>query len=225
MTTGDLIRVLVVRWYATLGGLFLTAVVGLVLHSADPVFETKVDVQFLAPSSFEQTGDNNPANDLVAVAGLVDRETRLGNDRLAPAWPDTPLSGLGLAEGSMVLLPNRDGQFDFSFDVPVLRVKAVGPSAARAASLRDARVADIEETLARLQEAERIPPEDRITTRLIPPVPPVGEVSGHRDRALALVALLGMGLTAVAAAAVDRLAVRHRLGRLETRGSDVATNA
>lgn len=225
MTTGDLIHVLVVRWYVTLGGLILTAVGGLVLHSGAPVFETRVDVQLLAPSSFEQAGDNNPANDLVAMAGLVERETRLSNERLAPAWPDAPLSGLGLAEGSMVVLPNEGGQFDFSFDVPVLRVKAVGPSAARAASLRDDRVADIEQTLARLQEADRIPPEDRITTRLIPPVPPVGEVSGHRDRALALFALLGLGLTAVAAAAVDRVVVRHRLGKLGPTGSGVATNA
>jgi hypothetical protein len=223
MTTGDLIHVLVVRWYVTLVGLIVTAGGGLLLLGADPVFETKVDVQFLAPSSFEQTADNDPANDLVAMAGLVERETRVGNDRLAPAWDDAPLSGLGLTEGSMVVLPNQDGQFDYSFSVPVLRVKAVGPTAERAESLRDERVADIEQTLERIQAG--LPPDQRITTRLIPPVPPVGEVSGHQDRALALFALLGMVLTAVVAVAVDRVMVRHRLGRLERTGSGVATNA
>jgi hypothetical protein len=225
MTTGDLIHVLVVRWYVTLSGLVVTAVGILVLASGTPVFETQVDVQFLAPSSFEQVGENDPANDLVAMAGLVERESELSDDRLEPAWADTPLSGLGVTEGTMVVLPNQDGQFDFSFSEPVLRVKAVGPSAARAVSLREERVADIRATLARLQEEEGIPPEDRIDTRLIPPVPPVGEVTGQRNRALALLGLLGMGVTAAAAVAFDRVLVRHRLRRPERRGSGAATNA
>jgi hypothetical protein len=224
MTTGDLIHTLVVRWYVTLGGLLLTAVAIAVVHSGGPAFETKVDVQFLPPSSFKQVGENSPDNDLVAMAGLVARETRLSNDRLEPAWADAPLSGLGVTEGTMVVLPNQDGQFDFSFDDPVLRVKAVGPSPERAADLRDERVADIEETLARLQEADGIAPRDRIATRLIPPVPPVGDVSGPRNRALALIGLLGLGLTACLAVASDRVLLRHRHQRLEQKGSGVATS-
>jgi hypothetical protein len=225
MTTGDLLHALVVRWYVTLVGLVLTAFGVLAMHSATPVFETQVDVQFLAPSNFKQVGEKDPANDLVAMAGLVERETKRSGDRLEPASADVPLSGLGVTEGTLVVLPNRDGQFDYSFNQPVLRVKAVGPTAARAAGLRDERVADIVDALTRLQRAQGVPPEERIGTRLIPPVPPVGEVSGGRSRATAVLGLLGLVLTAVAAVAVDRLLVRHRLRRPERGGSGVATSA
>lgn len=224
MTTGDLLRAVIVRWYVTLAGLVLTAVGVVAVHSAPEVYETQVDVHFLTRPGFVRDATNNPDNDLVAVAGLVEREVR-ADDRLEPAAADVPLAGLGVTDGSMIVLPNEDGQFDFTFRQPVLRVKAVGTTAEEAGAWRDERVAEIRGVLDRLQSEDGIEARERIRTRLVPAVPPVGTVSNSPDRAAAVSGILGLGLTGLAAVILDRLMLRHRPRRRDEAGSGRATTS
>jgi len=212
MTTGDLLRAMVVRWYITLVGVLLTTMAVLTVRGTDGVYETQVDVQFLPPVGFVRTASNNPDNDLVAMAGLIEREMNLEGERLEPASPDVPLSGMGVRTGTMVVLPNEDGQFDFTFREPVLRVKAVGASAEQAEELREGRVREINEILARLQASDGVPPRERMDTRQVPAIPPVKLVGGSTDRAAAVTGLLGLLLTGMACVLVDRLLVSHRWG-------------
>lgn len=210
MTTGDLLRAMVVRWYITLVGVLLTALAVLAVRGTPGVYETSVDVQFLPPSTFVRTANNNPDNDLVAMAGLVEAELNRDGERLQPASPDVPLSGMGVRTGTMVVLPNEDGQFDFTFREPLLRVKAVGASAEQAEDLRDQRVREIRDVLERLQVNDGVPARDRMGTRLVPAVPPVAAVGGATDRAAAVTGMLGLLLTGAACVLGDRFLVSHR---------------
>ena len=224
MTTGDLFRAVVSRWYVALAGLLLTVLAVWLVQSRGGVYQTRVDVQFLPPPNITRTAVNNPDNDLVAIAGLVEREIERDPHEQQPASDDVPLAGMGVREGTMVMLPNSDGQFGYYFPDPVLRVQAVGESAGSAASSRAATVRTIRAALVRVQDKQHIAPERRVRTRLVPRVPPVIYEPGSPRRAGAVTGLLGLALTLVACVHGDRLLTHRRRSR-PAAGSVRATTA
>ncbi|MBD8870479.1 hypothetical protein [Nocardioides donggukensis] len=223
MTTGDVVRAMVSRWYVTAGGLLATAAVVLLLQGAPGAYTTTVDVQFLAPRG-PTAQPGNPRADLIALAGLVEREVGSGVQRETPVSPDVGLAGLGVTEGTMVFVPNSGGQWNYFFDDPVVRVQAVAPSDGRAAELRDAAVTRVRSTLEDLQVADGVPAASRVGTRLVPARPPVLLEQGSALRAMAVTALLGAALTCLAAVLFDRF-MRHRAHLPASPPSAPATSA
>lgn len=210
MTTSDVLRALIERWYILIAGICVTMVAVLWLQASAGLYQMQVDVQFLPPPSFVRDATNNPENDLVALAGLIERQVDPQDERLEPALADAPLAGLGVTTGTMVVLPNEDGQFDYAFRQPLLRVKTVGRSPEEASTLLYQRVTMIEQALDAVQAKDGVVPRNRIGSRLVPAIPPVQVAAGSVPIATAVASLLGLGLTCVACVFADRFLVKHR---------------
>lgn len=201
MTTGDVLRAMLTRWYATLICFALTAVIVLWVHSQPGVYTTQVDVQLVPPQE-PITGVTK--DDLIALAGVVEREIGDGTDREEPTSSEVTLAGLGVVEGISVTLPNSGGQWSHFFNHPLLRVQAVSRSADRAAEHREGAVARITAVLERIQVDSGALPGSLATVRLVPAQPQVAYEDGRKLRAMATTGLLGMALSLTAVVLVDR---------------------
>lgn len=216
MTTGDLFRTLLRRWYVVVIGLLATFAGAVAVHGQEGVYTTRVDVQLIPPptdTSLAETRLVDPNDALIALAGLIERE--LGDDevdRREPVSPDTGLVDIGVVDGTLISLPNSGGQWGNMFNQPVLRVQAVAPTAEEAADRRNQAVASVRDVLERLQDQDGVAPRFRVASRLVPASPPVRYAAGHPTRATAVTGLIGLGLTCGAAVAMDRL-MRHRSHR------------
>jgi hypothetical protein len=112
--------------------------------------------------------------------------------------------GMGFHHGSLVLLPNSGGQWNYNFSRPVLSVQAVGESPEEVRTRREAVLEEIATALRRIQAAEGTSPKHMISTRPVPASAPVVYADGHRTWALGVIALLGLGMSAIAAVLSDR---------------------
>ncbi len=224
IATADVLHRVVRRWYLALLGLLITLGAMALVAGSDGVYETRADLHFLPPKDFVVSDGSNPVNDLVAIAGLVEREVNQGERRPTPASPDTWLAGMGVEDGTSVVLPNQDGQFGYSFHEPYLRVQAVGATADRARTLRTETVAEIEQALARVQAADGVPERDRVRTRLVPRVPPVLHRGGAPRIAIGVSGLLGLVGTGLVCVHGDRL-LRKRSRSRQPEDSALATTA
>lgn len=213
MTTGDLVRALLACWYVVLAGVLLTCAVAYLVHGRTGVYQTVVDVQFLPPSHPTVTRNDNPNDDLVALAGLVEREVGVDSGREEPVSPDVTLADMGVREGVAVVLPNAGGQWNYFFAQPKLRVQAVAGSPEEAERLRDDTVGRIRATLHRIQVDDGAAPANHVVTRQVPGRAPVTYAAGSPSRAGAVTLLVGGFLTCVAAVHVDRLLTRRRRRR------------
>jgi hypothetical protein len=211
MTLGNVLHILRARWPLTAAGLLLTVVAVAVLSARSGVYTTSVDVQLIPPEHVGTGISPSPETSLIALAGLVEREVGDEVQRTEPVSPDATLAGLGVDRGTLVTLPNYGGQWNYFFEVPVLRVQAVAPTAAEATQRRNAAVAEIAATLRSIQADDGVPADNRATTRLVPRMPPVTDQRGSVPRAALAAGLLGLALTVAAVVGVDQL--RHRRGR------------
>lgn len=199
------------RWYVVLVGLLATGAVLGALASVGAVSSAQAEVVFLAP-----TTPSNPnrlasaATSVVATAGLVERLVNRGS--APPATSDSvTLLGRGVRDGSSVVLPDSGGQWAQNFDRPVLVIQVTGPDNDEVSARLLALVAEVEQTLKRIQVEEGIRSRHRISASLVPAEPRVQREQGHRARALGTALLLGLALTVVAALTTDRVLRRRVL--------------
>lgn len=206
MTTNELVHILRRRWYVVALGVAL--LMGAVHHVATRpgVYWTQVDVVFLAPKSvrypnvIEQTSQS-----VIAMAGLIEHEVNKGLKEPATASASTTLAGVGVRDGYSVRLPNSGGQWASNFDRPVVDVQVIGPSESGVRARLATLAGEVERTLAARQEADGIPPLNRITASSTPTAAPVFYLNGNPKKAILVTLLLGGGLISVGTVGADRL--------------------
>ncbi|TFB51738.1 hypothetical protein [Cryobacterium tagatosivorans] len=195
MTIWDLLGSAVRRWGVTLAGLLLTATAVFWVISVPEVYSSHVRVVLLPPISDEPNGYADSSRSLVHLAGAVAREIRGTGDIPESVSGDVTLARAGYHDGFEVRHVNAGGQWKYQFDDPVLDVQAVGATRAEAQSQMTRALQAVESTLTRMQDAEAVPAEDRVRTRLNPPAPQLRVEDGSRVRALAATVLAGVMLT------------------------------
>ncbi|WP_110182141.1 hypothetical protein [Nocardioides solisilvae] len=214
MTTVELLRRLLRRWYVVAAGLVATAAVAAAVASPAPLFVSRVDVVLVAPPDDTLAPELvSRGEDLIALAGLVERLVNEGRPREPGTAQVVPLEGTGVRRGVQVTLPNAGGQWDHSFVAPVLDVQAVGTSRAEVVALRDDVLDRVVRTLRQTQADDGVPPRRRATARVVPEDGPVVPAGGHPTRAAAAAGVVGLLLTALAGLLVDGVLVRRRARR------------
>lgn len=205
------------RWYVVVAG-SVGIVLGLVgIQVAEPVYYSRVQVYFLAPSS-----EVNPnalrvrSLDLVAAAGVVAKTVNGTRTLTGTASPDVTLIGRGILDGSSVILPDNGGQWSVSFDTQALNVDVTASSPEAVRNRQAELIGDIEDALAALQRDQGVPAANLITTDILPAAPFVLPFGPERRRAQGVTLVLGIAGVMLAVGSIE-LASRQRQVRLRAR--------
>ena len=209
VTTRKLLQILARRWYVVVVVLTLTGLVYISLARDGSAYSSEVQVVFVGPGDVVLAPFNDQRREtLVGFAAAIESEMNNGRptNRLAER---APLFGAGVDQGYQVLLPNRGGQWQYSFPDPVLTIRAVGPNPQWVTATVDGLITRINALVADRQQGSGVPLVDTIHTERVPnetAVNVVGSSAGARTRALVSLLLVGLAVSAFLAVTVDRLA-------------------
>ena len=127
---------------------------------------------------------------LVSLAGVVSRGVEGFSDP-KPVDPTVTLASQGVRAGYSVRQPNLGGQWESSFQDPVVDVQAVGPTQEVAATQMSMGLSHVGRVLTEMQDAQGVPPDLRVRVRLSPPDPVYQVQKGSRARASAATLVAG----------------------------------
>lgn len=213
MAVWDVFAALVRRWYVVLLGVLITGAVLVVLQAEEPVFYSRAQVYFLAPSSTLNPNVLRVASlDLVTAAGIVGKRFNGTDQQVGTASMDVTLFGRGVRDGSAVVLPDNGGQWSVSYNRQSLDVQVVAATPEEVRTRQQVIFAEIDAELATLQRELDIPTGNLITTEIVPSDPVVLPVSGERRRAQLMTLALGAVITLLAVGQLElsRRSRRHR---------------
>lgn len=150
----------------------------------------EVRVVLLPPPNALPNALADTTSSLISLAGVVGR----GVEGFAgPQTVDSSvtLASQGVRAGYSVRQPNLGGQWESSFQDPVVDVQAVGPTQEVAATQLALGLAHVGSVLAEIQDRESVPAELRVRVQLSPPVPVYQVQKGSKTRALAATLIAG----------------------------------
>ncbi len=200
-----LVRILVRRWYIFASVALLTIPVALSARAPSGVYYTKVTVEFQAPPG--ATKDNPLRTEpwsLVGYAAIIQR--LYGEGSLPPGLlPNSaPLYGTGLTDGEAVYLRNNGGQWQSTFDVPLIDVEVVGHTALDVTARAQTAAAQLVSLTPKPQEDIGVDRQAQITAVQRPLTPAVIYVPPRpRNALLAWIAAI-FGTAVCATLLVDR---------------------
>lgn len=197
------------RWY--IAPLVLVVLTPLLLGAfqAKGIYYAKVDVLFLPPPN--TVGGNSLRADpggTVYYAAYIERIFEGGEATKSVQSTNAPLYGTGMSQGHAVYVPNGGGQWQASFNTPVIRVEVVDSSPAAVIGEVNRIVSRIEAISAVPQKRLGIEPGSFITTELSPSKPAIQFVAARRSAAVGSVALLMAGMALIVPIFVDKLLLR-----------------
>jgi hypothetical protein len=205
MTLWELIRIMTRYWPIVLVGAVCTVGCGLLAISSSGVYFTRTTLAFHAPSTvLNPNSFRTQSEDVIDTAGVVAKRVS-GPGRVTKfASTDVTLVGLGVRTGWSLRLPDTGGQWATNFATQALILDVVGPSAEAVQRQQEDVIQQVQRELAQLQADAGVKPTNYITVSAAPASTVIFYVNGSRQRALAITAVMGIGLTIAVVLAVDR---------------------
>ena len=182
----NLLNVLRRGWIAVAIGSTATILAVYVVGLASGVYQGQVNVVLLPPPNQQLNELNSVTPSLIFTAGVLAKLTRSATD-LDPSVSGalTTLTGEGIYDGYSIQQINKGGQWQYSFDDPVLNVQSSGPTMERVQENMSYALVKIQTQLRLLQSKEGVRPEDMIRTSFSPSDPVYTFVHGSFLRASA----------------------------------------
>jgi len=211
LTVEDLFRSVLGRWPVLLAGVLLTVVVCVVTWRAPGVYWASTKVYLLVPATAQQPNQIAPDNSAaIPLAGLIQTEINGGVPPRGPVSPDVTLVDEGIYDGWSVRLPDTGGQWADNFPESSLIVQASGPSPEVVQSRMYGLIDQITRLVAAHEDAAHVAAASRVDFTMSPPVVAVQYSNGRRSRAVAIIVLLGVGLSLAVCIVIDRVAQTRR---------------
>ena len=211
MTLWEALRALVRRWPVVLVGMALTAMVGLVAIREPGVYFTRMQVVFLAPSTWYRNVLQTTPEAVMVTAGAVAKRVVGPGDVIKYGSLDATIIGTtGVREGVWIRAEDQGGQWAPDFRTPIIVVDVVAASPARVREMQDESIQRIQGELDRLQGELNRSHLDLITIEVAPTDTIVYFVRGDRLRALAMTGLLGASVTLATVGILEARAGRRR---------------
>lgn len=211
MTTAHVWAALRRRWPLVVIGLIVTvgACIGVALQPG--MYWTRVTVVLLPPrAEFRPNNIQDSEESMAMVASLVALDVNGGPAGQRLASPEAPLYGEGLAEATRVRVRDTGGQWMSAIQHPYIDLEVVSASpqvvGQELARLRG----ELDVSLTRLQDAQRISPAMRASLQYSPEDTGVVHIRPARTRALAATALAGGAATLAGVLLWDGAAARRR---------------
>jgi len=215
MTSSQLIRILLRRWYIVLACAVLTVLAVNLTGTVRGVYWNEVDVVFLPGNSSNAL--EYQTDGLVHFAAVIEREFNGVSDTAGASSSSATLYAAGVRRGYRVILPNAGGQWRTNFNRPVLAVEVVDSSPERVRQVREEVLGRIDELVRSRQEGLGIAPGNFIVALRSPQEPVVGFIAGNLPRARIALGICGVGAAVAASVLVDRLLAKRRIGALRRR--------
>jgi capsular polysaccharide biosynthesis protein len=197
MPRTDLTHVLMRRWYVVLVGLVVTAALAVgAMHVVPATYSAKADVLLLPPKAPDSENPYLGLGDLAPVASALARNV------LSDAT-SVRLAADGITKNYSVVV-------DSTVSAPIMLVTASGNTSADALTAVERVTAIVAPTLLQLQQAQDVPTKDLITSTVIHTDKSATAIRKSQTRAVLIAIVLGLVLTGLAAALIDRMALRRR---------------
>jgi len=220
MTSRELLRLALRRWYFMLLGAAISVLALYLITNRPGVYWTQVDVVLLAPV-YKSYPNNFEKSDftMAPMAGVVVADWNGVNRPLLMATGETTLFGEGQRNGVEVRVPNQGSQWQPLYLTPNIDVQVVGSDAETVAEEASRVSAELNGLLEKRQEAMDIQPSLRMTTIEAPVDPTIKYVSGSRIRAAMSIGVLGAAFTTIAVYWTERWLIWKRSRRSESAGA------
>lgn len=182
--------------------------------TATGIYYSKTDVLFLSPRA---PGSGNALQEdpaqILAFASVVMHRLNADAGKTVPTSTSSPLYGSGIRSGHLVYIPSSGGQWQLSYNRPVITIEIVGESMDEVATERQQILDRISSIAKDSQQELGIKPAANITTEPAPSVEFVAYVGVRNATAVLALTLLTIGLAAGIPLSVDRaLAGKRRPG-------------
>jgi len=211
VTVEDFVPAVLRRWYVLLAGLLLTGLVGLVVLKTPGVYWATSKVYLLVPATTYPPNQLAPdSGAAIEFAGLIETQINGGIPVRRATSPDVTLVDEGIYDGWAVFQPDTGGQWAHNFPESSLIVQASGPTAEIVRTRMNDLIARIEKLATDQEAAAGVPEKFRVDFTLSPTVVAVQYSNGHRSRALAILAALGVGVSLAACWFIDRVVQTRR---------------
>lgn len=220
MTTTELLRILLRRWYLVLVGAVLSLGLLYTATHQQAVYWTQYNLLLLQPVGADHTNYlSNPKHALYPLAGVVVRDFNAGSNQPLLASPDTTLVGQGMRSGVQVRLPNQGSQWQPTFQANYLDVQVVDASPEAVLAQTEAVRVKVSQLLKARQEPANVVPGMQVTGIANTDDPVIYQVGGNRMRAAAAVAIAGAATTLFGVVLFDRWWLLRRRRRPAARPS------
>jgi hypothetical protein len=167
--------------------------------SAPDLYVGRVEVVVHAPRTAAAANPLATQNDsVVRFAALVAEVVTNGEEVPRVTNQDLTLADQGMRDDTVIGLVNLGGQWANDFSRPFIRVEAVDDSPEAVETRIADGVAQVTRAMDRMQDEAGVPSATRATTEVVPAAPQVRFAPTHRDRAVAMTALIGLALTVTA---------------------------
>lgn len=218
MTSRQLIRLLVRRWYLVVLGMSLTLAILWPATHRPGVYWAQVNMVLLPPASELYPNKlEDPQFSLAALAGVVVSDFNGQDEPPLMASSETTLYGEGRTTGVEVRMPNGGNQWKPSYPTATIDLQAVGASAQQVTDEVVDTTRRLNELLTARQDGLGIDSAVRVSMISSPTDPVVYYVSGSRTRALGVGMIVGIGLTIAGVYWFERfLQARRAKTRTET---------
>lgn len=204
MTLWDILRASVRRWPVVLAGVVVTAIAGLLAIREPSVYYTRMQVVFLAPSSWYQNVlQATPEAVIVTASAVVKRAIGPGSVIKFNSLDATIIGTTSASEGVWIRAEDRGGQWAPNFDTPIVVVDVVAPTAERVRELQYESIRRLQDELDKLQGELQRSNRDLITMEVAPNATVITNVRGNRARSLGATGLLGGSATLAAIVLLD----------------------
>jgi len=164
----------------------IAAVAGATALTIPPVHYGRVDVIFLLPAA------SDDSNELMAdpgltlyLAGIVEQIFNDDHGELVERTTSAPLYGTGLRHGHLVHVPSTGGQWQTSYDRPLISVEVVGASDREVRERLDRYTEDVAHIATTVQNDLAIPSRLHVRTTNSPGEPHVELIPRKTSRAAA----------------------------------------
>lgn len=213
MTLWDTLRALVRRWPVVLIGALITAGVGLLAIREPGVYFTRMQIVFLAPSTwYRNVLQTTPESVIVTASAVAKRVVGAGDVIKYGSLDATIIGTTSIREGAWIRAEDQGGQWAPDFRAPIIVVDVVAPTEARVREIQYETIQRIQLNLDSLQSELQPAAKDLITMQAAPDATIIHHVRGDRVRALGMTTVLG-GCTTLTAVWILERRRRRLLGK------------
>lgn len=192
MTLWDTLRALARRWPVVLVGALITAALGLLAIREPGVYFTRMQIVFLAPSTWYRNVLQTTPEAVMVTASAVAKRVVGADDVIKYGSLDATIVGTtSMREGVWVRAEDQGGQWAPDFRTPIIVADVVAPSAARVREIQYETIQRIQLELDQLQTELQPKAKDLIAMQVAPDATIIYHVRGDRIRALGMTAVLG----------------------------------
>ncbi len=216
MTSSDLLRAALRRWYVVLVGAVISLGFVFVATHQPTVYWTQFNVLLIGPKNPEFPNYlEDPRYTLYPIVGLVVTDVNGGRPGMLTASTETNMVGQGIDDGVQVRVPNLGTQFRRDMSASYLDVQVAAPTPEQVSERFASTLEEIRGSLRERQDELGVVPGMRVSATPATDDPTIYAIGGNRMRAAGASGISGAAATFALVYWLERRRTRRLAARAE----------